>query len=211
MTTDQKIIGGVALLSALILGFAVFFMGGNKPSAAPVDQSLLVKESSNKTGVSDAKVTIVEFGDYQCPACAMAHPVTKQLMQEYQGKVNFVFRHFPLSQHANAMVSAKAAEAAGSQGKFWEMHDKLYANQPEWETEPNAVDIFTKYAVELGLDEAKFRQEVNSDIYFDKINGDRNDGNAVGVNSTPTFYINGVKTNGFAYPEMKKLIDQSLQ
>lgn len=211
MSSDQKIILGVAIISALILGVAVFSFSSSAKPTEPVDQTLLVRDNSNKTASSSAKVTLVEFGDYQCPACALAHPITKQLLAEYQGQVNFVFRHFPLPQHPNAMISAKAAEAAGEQGKYWEMHNKIYETQPQWENDPNAAAIFTDFAKELGLNENQFNESMNSDKFFSKINGDKNDGEAVGVNSTPTFFINGVKARSFKYNELKQQIDQALQ
>jgi hypothetical protein len=106
-----------------------------------VDEKSLVRETSHSIGPSDAKVTIVEFGDYQCPACAQADPTMERIIDEYAktGKIRFVFRHFPLSIHANAMPAAEAAEAAGSQGKYFEMHAKIYAGQPEWEEEEKAL------------------------------------------------------------------------
>lgn len=211
MTTDQKVIGGVALISVLILAFAVFFMGGNTPKNGPIDQSLLVKENSNKIATGSAKVTLVEFGDYQCPACAMAAPVIKQITEEYAGRVNFVFRHFPLPQHGNAMIAAKAAEAAGEQGKYFLMHDKLYSTQTQWESLANPTDVFVNYAKDLGLDQTAFKNELATDKYFDKINGDKNDGTSLGVNSTPTLFINGVKMAGFNYTDLKNQIEKELQ
>ncbi len=211
MTTDQKVIGGAALISILILAFAVFFMGGSTQKSGPVDQSLLVKADSNKIASDSAKVTLVEFGDYQCPACGMAAPVIKQILDEYQGKVGFVFRHFPLPQHSNAMIAAKAAEAAGEQGKYWQMHDRLYSAQQEWENLPNPTETFVGYAKEFGMDESAFKASITTEKFFDKINGDKNDGNTLGVDSTPTFFVNGIKIRGFAYKDLKLQIDKALQ
>jgi protein-disulfide isomerase len=211
MTTDQKVIGGVALISILILAFAVFFMGGNSQKSGPVDQSLLVKSDSNKIASDSAKVTLVEFGDYQCPACGMAAPVIKQILDEYQGRVSFVFRHFPLPQHSNAMIAAKAAEAAGEQGKYWQMHDRLYSDQQQWENLPDPTETFIGYAKEFGMDENAFKASISTEKFFDKINGDKNDGNTLGVDSTPTFFVNGIKIRGFAYNDLKQQIERALQ
>ncbi len=211
MTTDQKVIGGVALISILILAFAVFFMGGSTQKSGPVDQSLLVKADSNKMASDSAKVTLVEFGDYQCPACGMAAPVIKQILDEYQGKVGFVFRHFPLPQHSNAMIAAKAAEAAGEQGKYWQMHDRLYSSQQQWENLPNPTETFVGYAKEFGLDENAFKASITTEKFFDKINGDKNDGDTLGVDSTPTFFVNGIKIRGFAYKDLKQQIEKALE
>lgn len=101
----------------------------SKPKA---DLKLLIRPNSNKISTPSAKVTLVEFSDLQCPACAQAHPVVKQILEENKGNINFVYRHFPLSQHKNARIAAEAAEAAGEQGKFFEMVSKLFENQNKW-------------------------------------------------------------------------------
>ncbi len=203
----------MAIVCVAILGWAVLMFSGNSssPTAQSVDPAILVRPDSNKIATDSAKVTVVEFGDYQCPACAMAAPVTKQLLKEYEGRINFVFRHFPLPQHGNAMLAAKAAEAAGEQGKYWQMHELLYTNQTAWENQSSAAEIFAGYAKEIGLNDTQFRDTMNSNKFFDKINGDRNDGETAGVNSTPTFYINGVKTAGFSAPSLKQQIEKALQ
>jgi protein-disulfide isomerase len=107
----------------------------NGDSSQVVDSALLVKGDSHMTGQTNAKVTFVEFGDYQCPACALVAPMIKNVLSEYKDNkdVNFVYRHYPLPQHTNAVPAAMAAEAAGEQGKYWEMHDRLYENQKDWE------------------------------------------------------------------------------
>ena len=117
MTQEAKIILGISLLTlVLVIGGVLFFNSSNKKQEAlnnaPVDQKLLTSENSHKISAPDSKVTIVEFGDYQCPACASAYPIVKQLLTEYNGKINFVFRNFPLSLHPNAQKAAQAAEAA---------------------------------------------------------------------------------------------------
>ena len=126
-------------------------------------------------------------------------------MTSLAGKgVSLTFRNFPLSQHANAQVAATAAEAAGDQGKYWQMHDLLYANQASWTADPpasqsysSAKDLIYGYATQLGLDMTKFKDKVESRAYNTKISRDMADGNALGVNATPTFYVNGTKLADF--------------
>ena len=166
------------------------------------------------TGTKDAKVNIVEFGDYQCPACAYASPIVQELVKAYKNNpnVNFVFRNFPLPQHSNAMISAEASEAARVQGKFLEMSEMLYGRQNEWSGNSKALEIFIGYAKELGLDINLFTDSVSQEKFKDIIIKDRSDGQALGVNSTPSFFINGEKLNGIpGLEEFKKIIDGKLQ
>lgn len=215
MSNEAKILTGISVVTlAIVIGAAVMFGGKSTPekAAPPVDKLLLIREDSHKVAADNPKVTIVEFGDFQCPACGAAHPVVKQVLEEYKGKVTFVFRNFPLNVHKNAEVAAEAAEAAGAQNKFFEMHDLLYDNQEKWSDSDKAIDIFAGYAKELKLDVDKFKKEVEGNKYKDKIAKDTADGNAAGVNSTPTFYINGVKQEGvLPYNEFKAKIEEHLK
>lgn len=202
-----------ALVTLLILGGGIFLLSkggspsGPTPSANP---SLLVHSDSHATNPA-AKITIVEFGDYECPACGQAYPTMKQVEKDYGDKINFVFRNFPLPQHQFAQISAEAAEAANAQGKFWEMHDKLYENQTTWAASSKPLDLFVKYAADLGLDVNKFKSDVASNKYANIINADVADGTALNVNATPTFYINGQTLNGVpAYTDFKAAIDPLL-
>ena len=215
MTNEAKILFWLGAGTVILLTGAVFFLNSNPPKTSQNSQSqnsqiksnLLVKDNSNKITTDSAKTTIVEFGDYQCPACKMAHPIINKVLKDYPDRVNFVFRHFPLPQHQNAFQAAEAAEAAGEQGKYFEMHNKLYENQDEWDENNNPLEIFLKYAQELNLSVDQFEDSVTSNKYQQKISSDKNDGNALGLNSTPTFFINGTKLNGFSYEEFKKRIE----
>lgn len=214
MSNEAKILTGISVVTlGIVIGAAVMFGGkstAEKPTP-PVDQKLLVHEDSHKKGADKSKVTIVEFGDFQCPACGAAHPVVAQVLKEYGDKVTFVFRNFPLNVHKNAELAAQAAEAAGAQNKFFEMHDKLYENQEKWSEKDKALDIFVEYAKELKLDVDRFKKEVEEKKYKAKIEKDISDGNAAGVNSTPTFYINGVAQAGvMPFDEFKKRIEEEL-
>lgn len=211
MTQEAKILIGIGVVTLVLLFGAVFFLSKSPtPPAAgtPVDQNLLVRENSRKIATDSAKVTIVEFGDYQCPACGAAHPVIKQVLKDFSGKVNFVFRDFPFPQHLNAMEAAEAAESAGAQGKYWDMYDLLYQNQEEWSEVSNPREIFTSYAKQLNLNIDQFSSDMDTNKFVDKINKDKQDGEALGVNSTPTFFVNGEKINNWSYETFKQKIEE---
>lgn len=217
LSTEAKTLLAIGIATVLILVGAVFFLsrssGISDPasnSSVPIDQSSLIKDDSYKISTDSAKVTIVEFLDYECEACGASHPVVKQVLDEYKGKVNFVVRNFP--NHFNSILAANAVEAAGEQGKYWEMHDKVFENQQEWaEKKTPQTDFFIKYATDLGLDVAKFKDAIESGKFTDKITRDKNEALTLGVDATPTFYVNGVKTvGGLSYAEWKKKIDTEL-
>lgn len=210
MTKESKII--LSIIALVLVGIAglVTFVNGSTGSNSTEVPERLVRDDSHTAGTG--KVQIVEFGDYQCPACAQAHPTTKKLMEEYEGKISFVFRNFPLIQiHPNAMLAAQAAEAAAAQEKFWEMHDKLYENQQAWSALADPTSTFVKYAAELGLDEDKFKNDLTNNVYKERIEQDQSDGYAVGVNGTPTFFINGKVQRQFDYDSLKSAIEAELR
>jgi diadenylate cyclase len=143
-------------------------------------------------GPKDAPVTLLKYGDYECPYCAEAHPLLKELQERAGERVRFVFRHFPLdSAHPRARRAAQAAEAAASQGRFWEMHDLLYERQDELGEE----DLM-RYAAELGLDLRRFEEDLASDHHAWRIEEDRVGGDRAGVRGTPTLFVNGVRYTG---------------
>jgi protein-disulfide isomerase len=218
MSNEAKVLIGISLATILIVVGAAFLVGGKSSSsqaedAKPIDNvEALVHEDSHIQGPKNAKVTLVEFGDYQCPACGVAYPTVKQLQGEFGNNLRFVFRNFPLQMHPNAQTAAEAAEAAGAQGKYFEMHDMLYDNQSKWADEKNPLDIYKGYAKKLGLDVDKFAKAVQDKQFEKQIKKDSDDGYAVGVNSTPTFFINGVKQEGgLGYNDFKDKINQVLQ
>lgn len=143
-------------------------------------------------GSEEATVELVEYGDFQCPACGAVHPLIKQLHEEFEDDLKIVFRHFPLTQiHPNALPAARAAEAAGVQGKFFEMHDKLFENQGEWSNTRNTSEIFERYASEIGIDVEQYKTDVSSDPVKDKVSAHTTLGIRAGVQGTPTFILNG--------------------
>lgn len=204
----------VAVTLVLLVGAAFLF---SKPqdtesTEAVTDTVLLQGTKDHKVGSDSAKVTVVEFADFQCPACGAAHPIVKQISEEYKDRVQFVYRHFPLPGHRYAMDAAKAAEAAGKQNKYFEMADLLFTNQAEWSEANNAKEIFEGYAESLQLDMEKFRTDRDANTATSYIQKDQNDGLALGVNSTPTFYIDGEKYTGvIAYDRFKELLDSKLK
>ena len=153
-------------------------------------------------------MTLIEYSDFQCPACGSYFPVVERLLLE-NPQIRFVYRHFPLQQHVNAFAASQAAEAAGKQGKFWEMHETLFTNQTAWETSKTAKTIFEGYASDLGLDMEEFMNDYSSEEIKDKINADLKSGLKAGINSTPTFYLNGNKIQPNGYEEFKKLISDA--
>lgn len=215
MTKEVKILIAIAVI--VVIGGVLLAIYANPRSAQPgevVDSNSLVRNTSHMTGKIGAKVTVVEFGDYQCPACGAAYPEVKSAEDHYKDnpEVNFVFRNFPLETiHPNARIAAEAAEAAGAQGKYWEMHDKLYENQSEWSSSLTPIDFFKNYATQIGLNVNDFQVSVEQRLHSDVIDADVKDGNNASVNSTPTFFINGNKQNKvLTSAEMISLIDAEL-
>jgi protein-disulfide isomerase len=143
-------------------------------------------------GPDDAPVTLVEYGDYECPYCGMAHPIVKKAQRELATQLRFVFRNFPLAEaHPHARLAAQAAEAAGAQGKFWEMHDILFEHQDALD-----VDDVVGYAKSLGLDTANFARDLEAATFAKRVRDDFRSGVKSGVNGTPTFFMNGVRYDG---------------
>ncbi len=143
-------------------------------------------------GPEDAPVTLVEYGDFQCPHCGRAYPIIQSIQKKMGDDLRFVYRHFPISEdHENAVPAAEASEAAAAQGKFWEMHDLLFEHQAALDDES-----LRKYAQQLGLDLSKFDQAMREHTYGERIKEDFSSGLRSGANGTPTFFINGERYDG---------------
>lgn len=225
MLRDKGLWIGI-IITAVLIGLGVYFFSkptnSSQSDSAPISSNILVPEGDYQTsGISNgaylpaspsAKLTVVEFGDYECPACGLYQPLVKKLLTDFAGQVNFVFRNFPLSQHANAQISAQAVEAAGLQGKFWEMHDKVYESQKEWADLSDPKDTFIGYATGLGLDTEKYKTDIESADIKKKIQSDYSDGTLIKLNATPTFYLNGkkIETLPSSYDGLKKLVSDAL-
>jgi protein-disulfide isomerase len=151
-----------------------------------------VSEADHRSGPDDAPVTLVEYGDFECPHCGAAYPIVEEVRREMGPRLRFVYRYFPLTEiHPHAMHAAEAAEAAGSQGKFWQMHAMLFEHQDALED----ADL-VQYAKALHLDGKRFASELASEAYVARIREDIRSGIRSGVNGTPTFFINGVRYDG---------------
>ncbi len=166
-------------------------------------------------GAAVSSVSVIEYGDFQCPACGAYEPIVEQLTKDYGSKVTFAFRNYPLYQvHQDAMISAQAAEAAGLQGKYWEMHDLLYTKQAEWSVEPTATVVakyFDGYAKTIGLNVAKFDTDISASTVKAKIQKDLASGNDAKVDHTPTFFVNLAQIpNPQSYADFKTVIDSAL-
>ncbi|HZA50995.1 MAG TPA: DsbA family protein, partial [Myxococcaceae bacterium] len=176
------------------------------PAAPPVVKDIQITSSPVK-GPKNAPVTIVAFSDFECPFCSRVVPTLKEVEKQYQGKVRVAFKHQPLPMHPNAKLAAAASMAAHEQGKFWEYHDLLFANQ-------RALDraSLEKYAQDLKLDLKKFRTALDTNKYDAQITADSSEGMRVGANGTPTFFINGRQVVG-AQPleSFKAVIDEELK
>jgi protein-disulfide isomerase len=151
-----------------------------------------VSEADHRSGPDDAPVTLVEYGDFECPICGAAYPHVEEVRRRMGARLQFVYRYFPLTQmHPHAMHAAEAAEAAGAQGKFWPMHGMLFEHQDELED----ADLL-RYAKALSLDLKRFASELASEAHVKRIRGDIRSGIRSGVNGTPTFFINDVRYDG---------------
>ena len=146
-------------------------------------------------GSANAKITLEEYGDYQCPPCGLLFHELKTIEKEYGGQMRFVFRHFPLQGHKHARIAAHAAEAAGLQGRFWEMHDMIYQNQLSWSPVGDARPVFLQYAQDLGLDVERFTRDIDSPAVAARVTADYDRGIAQGVSGTPTLFMNGRQMN----------------
>lgn len=191
-TTQGQFLGSVGLI--IVLLFAYYFYATSAEQGTGSTSDITISETDHVRGALGGKVTLVEFGDFQCPACSAWEHIVRQVLADNKDTVKFVFRQFPLVQlHRNAMLAAKASEAAALQGKFWEMHDILYDKQEEWGESMNARDFFLTYATTLGLDTKKFLSDIDSKAIEDKIFAEMKEGTRLDVPGTPTFFLNGKK------------------
>ena len=209
------VMGGFVLLVVIIAVLAGVF-GGSTPAVGGFTSTSTQPPSSDDhvRGDVNSNVSIIEYGDFECPACGAYEPLVEDLTKKYGDRVAFAFRNYPLPQHQDAVIAAQAAEAAGLQGKYWEMHDLLYSKQSEWTAVgPGAVvsKYFDGYAKSLGLDVKKFDTDINSQGVKDKVQNDQSLGNAAKVDHTPTFFLNAKQIeNPSSEDDFSKVIDAAL-
>jgi protein-disulfide isomerase len=184
-------------------------------SSAPVEvapMDVLVRPDSHRLSTAaDDKVTLVEFLDFECEGCRAAYPAVEQLRQEYQGRVTFVLRYFPIPSHSNAENAALAVEAAARQGKLEAMYQRMYETQAEWgEQRESKAHVFRGFAQEFGLDMAAYDHTVADPATLERVRADRNDGITLGVQGTPTFFVNGTLLQPRTIDDLRAALDRAL-
>ncbi|EKD32751.1 MAG: protein-disulfide isomerase [uncultured bacterium] len=199
----------------IIAGLIINAKNKNSDEFLPGEEIVFtsIQEQDWTKGSVDAKVELIEYSDFQCPACLSYYSIIARLSDEYSQDVRVAYRNLPLPTHANGNISAQAAEAAGLQGKFWEMHDKLFENQQSWASERDPKDTFIRYAEEIGLDSERFKSDLTSKQAKDAVEQDVDSYKSFGIPmSTPTFFLNGVKiTNPRGYDAFRNIIEQELK
>lgn len=211
VVTFVAVIAVALLLSGRSSDTAASSQPQSSPSSAEGGTAFVRADSHRLSTAPDGKVTLVEFLDFECESCRAAYPSIENLRQEYAGRVTFVARYFPLPGHFNADNAALAVEAAAQQGKFEAMYKKMYETQTEWgEQRVSAAPLFRQFAQEMGLDMAKYDAAVASPATLERVRADQRDGEALGVQGTPTFFLNGTKITPRSEAEMKAQIDAAL-
>jgi protein-disulfide isomerase len=206
-------LGFLAILGLIIWGLVVA-MNKTPGTGIKLGTPSPISTADHVRGSADAPVTIIEYSDFQCPACALYYPLVEKVLNESTTTVRFVYRHFPLypQPHKNANIAAYASEAAGLQGKFWEMYQLLFENQKSWENLADPMSVYEGYATRIGLNVESFKKDIASDGVKKKVQTDKDEAIALGVNSTPTFFVNGrAIVNPQGYEAFKKLIDNEAQ
>jgi protein-disulfide isomerase len=199
---------GKIFLAAVIVLMGGSFLYANYAGTKANEGVVL---SSHIKGNAAAAVTLTEYSDFQCPACGQFYPVVKALLEQYGDQIAFEYKHFPLiTIHPHAMPAAKAAEAAGVQGKFFEMHDKLFENQDAWSKSATPQAFFVQYAQELGLDVDLFKQHMRSSMIEDTIKAQFNEAQDLGLTGTPSFFLNGERLEFETFEEFMGAIETAL-
>lgn len=197
MKNIPLLLGTIVGTLLLIVAVAFFFSQDNAEQIS-LEPNLVSEGGRHTFGPDDALVTVVEFSDFQCPACRAAAPQVDALKAQYPEQVQIIYRHFPLDQiHPNARLAAVASEVAAESELFWEYHDLLFENQPTWSAiteRTDLVEAFASYAEELEIDKAAFLERIEASELAQHVETDRQLGNSVGVDGTPTFFVNGVRT-----------------
>ncbi|MFB7368421.1 DsbA family protein [Streptomyces sp. NPDC056222] len=215
----KNLIAAAVLVAALAVAFGSFLLfapqdrGVAALDADPAVDARPVRDTSHRlTSPQRSELTVVEFLDFECEGCGAVHPTVEKLRAEYKDRVTFVARYFPMPGHRNSTTAALAVEAAAQQGKFEAMYTKMFATQKEWgESQESKADLFRTYASGLGLDMTTYDSAVKAPATLQRVQADQQDGLGLGVQGTPTFFVDGVKirTPG-TYEDFKALIDARL-
>lgn len=204
------------IMAIVLAGFiGIFIYSSTKNS----DNNDVGSVSNHTQGANTGGVELVVYEDFQCPACGSFEPIVKEVTESFGDQISYTFRHFPLDNiHPNARAAHRAAEAAGKQDKFWEMHDIIFSNQEQWSSGRSINNIFEGYAKQLGLDIEKYNSDFASAEVNSTINADKAEGNDKGIKGTPSFFINGTQVNNSDIQSVElfknyiqKIIDQNKQ
>ena len=214
MKEDSKRVIYWLLAAVVIIGsfLLIMFNGNSQPVDPDNPNAVYVPEFTEgewMKGNPEAAVTLIEYSDFQCPACRSSAPMARNVAQEFSNHLKLVYRHFPLTRiHDNALVTAQAAEAAGLQGKFWEMHDMIFDKQGEWSkvSTGEAATMLTGYASEIGLDVDKFKEDLVSKEVKDAVQEDMDGALDADLPGTPSFILNGEKLSPKSYEDFRSLI-----
>lgn len=213
MTNDIKRLLLWLLVALVVIGsiLILIFSQPIPDTTTPESQKLTKAVTADDwiRGNKDAKITLVEYSDFQCPACGFWEPPIQKLLTEFEGKVRLVYRQYPLvNLHQNALIAAQAAEAAGLQGKFWEMHDMLFTKQSDWSNQSadKIVQTFSDYATGLNMDAKKFQIDLISEVVKNSVAEDQAGALAANLQGTPSFFLNGLKINPESYEQLKGFV-----
>ena len=215
MNTPTKISFALAgTFVTVVVALLTLTAMADEPEAQPVTagESQLVRSDSHVLGPEGTSgVTFVEFLDFECEGCLAAYPAVEQLRKDYEGRVTFVARYFPMPGHVNGEPAARAVEAAAQQGKFEEMYQRMYETQTQWgEQQEPLDDLFLTFAEDLGLDTAQFRADYTDPATAERVAKDVTDGTALGVQGTPTFFVDGKQLQPQTYGDLTDALDAAL-
>jgi len=202
--------GFIIILALIVWGMIAASQKHSTTTEVAIPLPSPVTAADWSRGPANAPVTMVEYGDFECPACQAYYPVVEQVFNNSSTTLRFVFRHFPLPQHADAVPAAKAAEAAGKQNKFWQMFSLLYANHTDWDSLTDPTSVFIGYAQKLGLNVTQFKTDMNAPDIAKKISDSAAAASAGKIDYTPTFFLNGRRIeNPESYDEFIKAIQSA--
>lgn len=206
LTGETKLFLGIIVATLSIIVGGVFLFSKPATPEPQIPREKLVTPDAHTKGNASASAYLVEFSDFQCPACRDAKPFVDATVEKNKDQFLFVYRHFPLDQHPFGERAAIAAEAAGAVGKFWEAYDFLFQNQEKF-----SDDFLNSFAKQLKLDEKKYQTALADETQKNKVITDRTEGLSLGVNSTPTFFLNGRKLSLTSFADLEKLVGEAIK